>query len=83
MQKNNNEKVLTCFCRNSNDLLISSYNLSDFSNIGELTKIIYEVNPRYVLSVISNDKTASLVCYLKGIQYMKCDKYDINKNERK
>ena len=38
MQKNNKEKVLTCFCRNSNDLLISSYNLSDFSNIGELTR---------------------------------------------
>ena len=80
MRKSDDEKVLTCFCRNSNDLLVSSYRLSDFSNIDELNYIINGVNANYVSSVISTDKSSTLICYLREYNYIKCDKYDINYN---
>ena len=81
MQTNNNEKFLTCFFRNSNDLLISSFNLENFLNLADLTHIISSVNPINILSTISSDKTKALVCYLKEYQYGRCDIYDITNND--
>ena len=77
---NNNEKVLTCFYKNSDDILISSYNLQNFSIINELSYKIIDAKARFILSVISNDKSKALVCYLKDYEHIKCDKYDINDN---
>ena len=81
MKKNNDEKVLTCFYKNDHDISISSYNLPNFSKIEGLTKEITGVKPKFVLSVISSDSTAALVCYLKEYKYISCDKYDIINND--
>ena len=38
------------------------------------------INPYYIYSVASKDKTQTLFCYLKGWSIARCDKYNIYKN---
>ena len=75
-------KVLTCFFRHSSQLAIESYNLTDFHPIYDLSyKTDNAHNPILIHSVVSVDKTESLICYLKDWNKARCDKYNINDNK--
>ena len=80
MKSNEYNEVLTCFFSIANKLSISSYNLNNYSYIEELIIIKEDANPINIHSKISNDKTKSLVCYLKNWNTGECDIYDINNN---
>ena len=65
----------------NNKLAISSFDLDSFSIIDELYYISEEENqPIYINSLLSNDRTKTLICYLSQWSLAKCEKYDINTN---
>jgi len=76
-------EVLTCFFFVNEELNIVSYNIT--INLEPITQLVNRTNentnPIYINSAISEDKTKSLICYLKEWNYLKCDKYDINNNQ--
>ena len=73
--------VLTCFYNVEDDLIISSYNITNFDVIPELILETEEhLNPIFISSVTSKDKTKSLICYLKNGNFTRCEKYNINNN---
>ena len=82
MNSKKHNKVLTCFFRHSSQLAIESYNLTDFHPIYDLSyKTDNAHNPILIHSVVSVDKTESLICYLKDWNKARCDKYNINDNK--
>ena len=81
MVSNSQENVLTCFFHVNAKLIISSYDINTFQAIdGLFYETNTDINPIYIRSTLSRDKTKSLVCYLKNWGYNRCDKYDINDN---
>ena len=83
MNSINYGKVLTCFFHVDNELTVASYDINkNLTVIPQLVKKTNEaLNPIYINTAISEDKTKSLICYLKEWNRLKCMKYDINDNK--
>ena len=68
-------EVLTCFFHVDEKLNIVSYNITN--NLEPIIHLVNRTNenakPIYINSAISEDKTKSLICYLKDCGYLKCD----------
>ena len=81
MKSSKYKHILTCFFHVNKKLIIVPYNLDNISQVFD--ELIYEsdesINPTLFSSVISEDKTKSLICYLKDWKYSKCGKYNINR----
>ena len=70
MKSNLHNEVLTCFFHIQNALTVSSFNLHDFSPINSLFLASnFSREPINIKSMLSSDKSKSLVCYLKGWNY--------------
>ena len=81
MKSDTKGEVLTCFFHVNERLYISSYDINTFGEINELIhQSDSEIQPIFISSALSGDKTKSLVCYLKNWQFNRCDKYNINDN---
>jgi len=81
MKSNTNGEVLTCFFHVSETLIISSFDINTFQAInGLIYQTDTDIQPIYMRSAPSEDKTKSLICYLKDWMFGRCEKYDINDN---
>ena len=84
MNLNNNENVLTCFFAVDDKLVISSFDLNNFTSIdNKFYESPEDLQPIYIHSGISEDKSCAIICYLKEWKYNTCDKYKINDNSLK
>ena len=81
MNLNNNENVLTCFFFVDHKLVISSFDLNNFEAIyNKLYETLENIEPIYIHSGISKDKSYAIICYIKNWNINRCDKYKIKDN---
>ena len=76
-------KVLTCFYMISNAFSLCSFDIEELSVIDDLSRLfINEINPYYIKSDVSKDKTKALICFLGASDNNgHCINYNINKHE--
>ena len=82
MINSNNENYITCFSegKNNNDILGTTFFVNNINNeINYFNSKTYSINSvKLIKSVISDDKTKSLVCFSDIFNNTKCLLYDIN-----